>query len=65
MNETYVRKQIARYNRETGYGRDDALYLIANHCNITRAVNFDEMTEAEKSMTKAFIRDFERRQGNG
>ena len=61
MNETYVRKQIARYKRETGYGRDDALYLIANHCNITRAVNFQEMTETEKSKTLAFIAEFERR----
>ena len=49
MNESYVRKQIARYERESGYGMDDALYLIANHCNITRAVNFDEMTEAERA----------------
>ncbi|NJL58598.1 MAG: hypothetical protein HC887_02040 [Desulfobacteraceae bacterium] len=61
MNEAYVRKQIARYRRESGYAKDDALYLIANHCNITRAVNFDEMTEAEKSRTKAFIAEFERR----
>ena len=61
MNEIYVKKQISRYNRETGYGRDDALYLIANHCNITSAVNFYEMTKAEKRLTKDFIRDFERR----
>ena len=61
MNESYVRKQIARYNRETGYGKNDALYLIANHCNITMAVNFQEMTEAEKSRTEDFIREFERR----
>lgn len=61
MNEMYVRKQIARYRRESGYGKDDALYLIANHCDMTRAVNFKEMTEAEKSRTRIFITEFERR----
>lgn len=65
MNETYLRKQIARYRSGSGYGMFDALYLIANHCDLTRAVNFEEMTESEKNRTRAFIRDFERRYDNG
>lgn len=61
MNETYVKKQIARYRSGSAYHADDALYLIANHCNITRAVNFHEMTASEKSRTREFIAEFERR----